>query len=182
MQTTSLQQLKFPIGECPVIKHPSKQEIEAAIQSIEVFPQLLESTLNGVSNEALNYRYRPDGWKVKQVVHHCADSHMNSIIRFKLALTEDIPHIRPYHEHLWAELNDSLSDDLSDTLLLLKGLHNKWASLLKSLTESDLLLEFEHPEHGTRFNLGENIMVYDWHCRHHLAHIRQGLESEGKYN
>jgi len=107
---------------------------------------------------------------------------MNSFIRFKLALTEDTPTIRPYFEDKWAELNDSISDEILDSLLLLKGLHAKWVHLLKQLTDQELRLQFSHPEHGTKFTLQETIGNYAWHCNHHLAHIELRLESKGKYN
>ena len=104
---------------------------------------------------------------------------MNSIIRFKLALTEDSPAIRPYFEDRWAMLPDSLDADISYTLMLLKGLHKKWGILLRSLTEKQLQREFIHPEHGTKFNLAENIGMYAWHCNHHLAHINNLKERKG---
>lgn len=90
----------------------------------------------------MNWKYRPGGWTVKQVIHHCADSHMNSVMRFKLALTEETPEIRPYFEDKWANLLDSQDDDISASVTLLEGLHKKWAVLLKGLAEEDLKLEF----------------------------------------
>jgi len=107
---------------------------------------------------------------------------MNSFIRFKLALTEDKAVIRPYFEDKWAELSNSLDDDLTDSLLLITALHSKWAKFLKTLNTEDLKVEFIHPEHGTRVSLLENIAFYSWHCKHHLAHIQQALVSKGKYN
>ena len=178
----NLKELKFPIGQFNSPVEYSEETIQKWISDIELFPQRLLSLTSGLSKEQLNWKYRPDGWAIKQVVHHCADSHMNSLIRFKLTLTEDTPNIRPYFEDKWAELSDSVSDDISDSVTLLKGLHAKWTYLLKNLTDKELLLQFSHPEHGTKFSLQENIGVYAWHCNHHLAHIKLGLQAEGKYN
>ena len=178
----NLQQLKFPIGEYISNVNPSKELINSWIKDIEDFPSKVEELTKNISIEQLNWKYRPGGWTVKQVIHHCADSHMNSIIRFKLVLTEESPTIRPYFEDRWAELVDSHDDDISDSVSLLKGLHKKWVVLLKSLNDNDLKREFIHPEHGKRFNLADNIGVYAWHCNHHYAHMKNGLDSKGEYN
>lgn len=177
-----IQKLKFPIGEYAPNRNPDKETLNKWIKVIEDFPVKLESLTAGVSLEKLNWNYRPGGWTVKQVIHHCADSHMNSIIRFKLALTEDTPTIRPYHEDKWAELIDAQDDDIENSIKLLNGLHKKWVILLRNLSKEQLELEYIHPEHGKRFNLAETIGIYAWHCNHHLAHVKNGLESKGKYN
>lgn len=127
----NLEKLKFPIGEFSPPIQIDATTITHWITSIEAFPNRLEVLVKNLSIEQRNWKYRPEGWSIKQVVHHCADSHMNSIIRFKLALTETNPNIRPYWENRWAELPDSLDNDLSSALLLLKGLHQKWVFLLK---------------------------------------------------
>ncbi len=106
---------------------------------------------------------------------------MNSIIRFKLALTEESPTIRPYFEDRWVNLIDSNNDDLNDTLMLLKGLHSKLGQLLKHISDDDLNREFIHPEHGRRFSLDETIGIYAWHCTHHYEHIKQALHYKGKF-
>ena len=178
----NIEKLKFPIGEYTPRKDPNEIIVEKWIVTIESFPVALENLLEDITIEKLNWKYRPQGWTVKQVVHHCADSHMNSLIRFKLALTEDTPAIRPYFEDKWAFLADSQKDEIDDSLLLLKGLHKKWAFLLRSLTTEQLALEFVHPENGSRINLAENIGIYAWHCEHHLAHIKNGINSLGTYN
>ncbi len=177
-----IEKLKYPIGKFINPKIISEQTIKKWIDEIERFPHSIENLTKNLNAEQLNWRYRPDGWTIKQVVHHCADSHMNSIIRFKLALTEDSPEIRPYYEDRWAELPDSLEEYLSDSLVLLNGLHKKWVTLLRSLSKNDLNKEFIHPEHGTRFTLKENIGIYAWHSNHHLAHIKQALKYQGAFN
>jgi len=177
-----MNKLKFPIGEYIPNKNPNKDELNGWINEIKNFPSQLNIITKNISIQELNWRYRPNGWTVKQVIHHCADSHMNSLIRFKLALTEDTPTIRPYHEDKWAELIDSSDNDISDSMILLKGLHSKWVKLLQNLTEEQLKLEFVHPQHGLKFNLAENIGNYAWHCNHHLEHIKLGIKSNGKNN
>ena len=107
---------------------------------------------------------------------------MNSIIRFKLALTEKLPSIKPYHENLWAELADGIDDNISYSIQLLEGLHYRWTKLLKSLTEEQLTRQFIHPEHGKKFTLWETIANYAWHCQHHLAHIKQAIQYQGKFD
>lgn len=176
-----IEKLKFPIGEYTPIKDPTNKELKEWILTIEAFPVALENLLKDISIEKLNWKYRPEGWTVKQVVHHCADSHTNSLIRFKLALTEDTPTIRPYFENKWAFLADSMTDEIEDSLLILKGLHKKWVFLLRNLSKAQLNLAFVHPETGAKINLAENIGMYAWHCEHHLAHIKNGIESKGAY-
>jgi hypothetical protein len=177
-----LEKLKFPIGVYVGKANATNDDINKWINDIENFPDCLELLLKDASTEQLNYKYRPNGWMVKQVIHHCADSHLNSIIRFKLALTEELPTIKPYFEDKWAQLPDSLIDDVSGSVLILKGLHKKWVILLRNLNEEQLKREFYHPEHNKKFTLKETIGVYAWHCNHHLAHIENGLNSNGKYN
>ncbi len=176
-----MEDLKYPIGK---FNKPPRMEaalIKSWIDEIAAFPGQLDECTRELDAERLNWRYRPGGWRIKQVVHHCADSHMNSYIRFKLALTEDTPLIRPYFEDRWAELADSREDDIAVSLKLLHSLHRRWAGLLRSLSEADFLREFEHPEHGQRFSLAENTGIYAWHGRHHLAHIRQALRHKGRF-
>jgi hypothetical protein len=181
MTSKDLYKLRFPIGEFQKPDLISSEMINSWISDIERFPSEIEKATNNLSNEALNWQYRPDGWTIKQVVHHCADSHMNSIIRFKLALTEDSPTIRPYYEDRWAKLIDSNDDSLDDTLFLLKGLHAKLGKLLRHISEEERSREFIHPEHGKRFRIDETIGTYAWHSNHHLAHVKQAIAHEGQF-
>lgn len=180
--TNIMDELKFPVGAFDQREAPDSAQLEQWISTIERFPSDLEKALEQATSEALNWRYRPEGWTVNQVIHHCADSHMNAIVRIKLALTEEDPTIRPYLEARWAELSDSLSGDVSTALTTLKGLHDRWGLLLRSLDQTALERTYYHPEHGRSIPLYEAIGTYDWHCRHHLAHIVNGLNSEGRYN
>ncbi|MCP4441779.1 MAG: putative metal-dependent hydrolase [Aureispira sp.] len=178
----NLEQLKFPIGQFQKPASYSASRIHKWINDIEEFPKKLKALTQELPSEELNWKYRPNSWTIKQVVHHCADSHMNSLIRFKLALTEEQPNIRPYFEDRWAELSDGVDNNIKHSLLLLTGLHQKWANLLRSLTKDKLDRTFTHPEHGQIFSLKENIGIYAWHCNHHLAHIEQALANQGNFN
>ena len=167
----TIDELKFPIGQfiCP-------EKITEALlvkykNAIATFPERLKKEVLHLNDHQLNTPYRQDGWTIRQVVHHCADSHMNSLIRFKLALTEDNPTIRPYFEERWAELADSKTMPIESSLKMLEGIHERWTVLLNSLTQSDLARTFVHPQSGQQFQLAENIGIYAWHCDHHLAHV-----------
>jgi len=181
MTEQDLYKLKFPIGEFQKPNEITKAQIKDWIASIEALPRAIETITSGLNETQLNYKYRPDGWSIKQVVHHCADSHINSLLRFKLALTEDTPTIRPYFEDHFAELKD-YSTTIEAPLSILKGVHSKLGILLKNLTQDELKLEFVHPEHGKHFSLEETIGTYAWHSNHHLAHIKQALHFKGEFN
>jgi len=181
MNAESLYHLKYPIGKFTKPDQISESQILEWIVTIEGLPKTLTQLTKDLSVEQLNWPYRPGGWTIKQVVHHIADSHMNSIIRFKLALTEDTPTIKPYFEDRWATLKDNNDDQLSHSLSLLKGLHAKMGILLRSFTKDDLKREFIHPEHSKRFSLEETIGIYAWHSNHHLSHIEQALKYKGKF-
>ena len=171
----NLEQLKYPAGKFVKPESITKEIIDSAISEIENFPSLVKFEIQNLEEKDLQLRYRPEGWTITQVVHHCADSHINSYMRFKLALTENVPTIKPYEESLWADLSDNnLSPFVS--LKLLDALHEKWVYILKSLSEEDLNKEFIHPDQSEKISLKENISIYSWHCRHHLAHIRQAKE------
>lgn len=176
-----LENLKFPIGTHQIMRNPNQELIEKWIQDIEEFPGLLEKKAHNISLDQLHWRYRPGGWTIKQVIHHCSDSHMNSFIRFKLALTETRPEIRPYEEDKWAELPDGIDDNVLDSIHLLKSLHKKWTFLLRNLSSEQLKMEFIHPSQGEIIRLDQNIGLYSWHGRHHLAHIQAALDSHGSY-
>jgi hypothetical protein len=170
-----IEALKFPVGKFVKPESITKEIIDSAISDIENFPNLVKAEIENLDEKDLNLRYRPKGWTISQVIHHCADSHINSYVRFKLALTEDLPTIKPYEESFWAELPDSKLPPLV-SLKLLEALHERWVFILKSLSDDDLNREFIHPEQSETISLKENILIYSWHCQHHLAHIRQAKE------
>jgi hypothetical protein len=182
MTNDELYALKFPIGEFTCPEEIDAGQLRAWMTTISRFPANLIELTEGISEAQKNWRYRPGGWRVKQVVHHCADSHLNSVTRFKLALTEDNPTIRPYHEEKWAELRDSLEDNLSDSIEILSGLHAKWSWLLAGLSSDQLMRTYLHPDREQPFTLKEAIGLYAWHCDHHLGHIKLALKARGQYN
>lgn len=171
----NLEELKYPVGKFIKPQFINKEMLDAAISEIEKFPSLVKAEIQNLDEIDLQLRYRPDGWTISQVVHHCADSHINSYLRFKLALTENLPTIKPYEESLWADLPDNQLSPLV-SLQLLEALHTRWVYLLKTLSEDDLNKEFIHPEQLENISLRENILIYSWHCRHHVAHIGQAKE------
>ena len=166
---TDLDDLRFPVGRfsAPATSIPSIRS--AHIQTIRHLPQRLRAAVAGLSETQIDTPYRDGGWTVRQLVHHVADSHANSFIRFKLALTEDWPTIKPYDEATWANLADSKLP-IEDSLVMLDVLHARWVALLESLTEDDFHKGYVHPQSG-RQNLATALAVYEWHSRHHTAHV-----------
>jgi hypothetical protein len=160
---------RYPIGKFEFNGEITNDVIKTWIKEIEELPGLLRATVKNMNIEQLNTPYRTGGWTVRQVVHHLADSHMNAYIRFKLALTEENPTIKPYDEGKWAELPD-MKLPINVSLDLLDSLHKRLVKLLNHLSSIDLKKTFIHPESG-EVSVGQNIGLYAWHCRHHLAHI-----------
>jgi hypothetical protein len=179
MTEQELQKLKYPIGECNLPENVSKQQIEKWITILEEFPAKLTALVSNLTNEQLDTRYRPDGWTIRQVVHHVSDSHHHSYIRFKWALTEDKPTIKYYYEHLWAELEDAKIAPIQMSLNHLTAVHFKLVYLLRTLSEEDLERRFIHPEHNQEVVLKNNIGIYAWHSQHHYAHIENLLLRKG---
>lgn len=140
------------------------------VEQIAETPARLRAAIAGLSEQQLDTPYRPGGWTVRQVIHHVPDSHMNSYVRFRLALTEDQPVIKAYYEDRWAELPDARTAPVEVSLALLESLHRRWVALLDSLTEADWKRTFRHPELGP-VSLEQNAALYAWHGRHHTAHI-----------
>ncbi|MDR4948002.1 YfiT family bacillithiol transferase [Neobacillus cucumis] len=160
---------RYPIGKFEFNGELTNNVIKTWIKEIEELPGLLRAAVKNMNIEQLNTPYRSGGWTVRQVVHHLADSHMNAYIRFKLALTEENPVIKPYDEGKWAELPD-IKLPINVSLDLLDSLHKRLVKLLNNVSPSDLKKTFIHPETG-EVSVGKNIGLYAWHGRHHLAHI-----------
>lgn len=167
----NIENLKYPLGKPQIPNRITFENIENWIKTIEKFPIKVSDEIERLSNQELAYQYRPDGWNIKQVINHCIDSHMNSYIRFKLALTEENPIIKPYREDLWGELSDTIEYDLRESVILLNSIHKRWVFLLKSLLDNDLNKTFIHPDGNEKITLKENLCIYAWHCNHHLEHI-----------
>jgi uncharacterized damage-inducible protein DinB len=163
---------RFPIGKFHYEGAPSEDQRRKFIGEIEHTPTAIRTAVQGLSPEQLDTPYREGGWNMRQVVHHVPDSHMNAYIRFKLALTEDEPTIKPYAEDRWAELTDSKSTPIEVSLALLESLHARWVRLLRSLGQEDWKRTFKHPELGP-VSLEKNLAIYAWHGRHHTAHITE---------
>lgn len=163
---------RFPIGAFEIPEMITETDRSSYIHTIEQFPELLRNELTGCHEKSLDEPYREGGWTVRQVVHHCADSHMNALIRFKLALTEHNPAIKPYAEAEWAELSDSVQFPIEPSLRIIQGVHARLSQLLRTMTDDQFALTYYHPEHNMVFRLDQVAANYDWHCRHHLAHIR----------
>ncbi|WP_264191656.1 YfiT family bacillithiol transferase [Metabacillus litoralis] len=164
--------LQYPIGEFVVPKQISKEDINQWINDIEQMPGQLTKALDALSESLIDTSYRPGGWTARQIVHHLADSHMNSYIRFKLALTEDKPTIKPYDEKIWAELPDSTLQPVEFSLDLLHSLHKRWSYLLRSMSFNDFNQTFYHPESKKEMSLMINTALYSWHGKHHIEHIK----------
>jgi hypothetical protein len=171
MTIEELNTLRFPIGEYSPKTNISAEDIKNYIAIIEAFPEKLKREVTGLTDEQLDTPYREGGWSSRDVVHHVGESHMNSFIRFKLALTEDTPTIKPYYEDRWAKFDDYKYTPLEVSLNLLENLHIRWVILLKSLTAEQINRKLYHPEHKREIPLTEFIQLYAWHCEHHLAHI-----------
>jgi len=167
----------YPIGKFDrAAIDPSRREEYVSV--IRELPARLRSAVADLSGSQIDTPYRPGGWTVRQTVHHVADSHMNSLIRFKLALTEDdVPTIRPYYEDRWAELADSKLP-IEDSLNLIDGIHTRWTAILESMTDKDFDRKFNHPETG-EWTLDGALALYAWHSLHHTAHITQLRERSG---
>jgi hypothetical protein len=162
---------RFPIGHFEINGGITEAQRMEWMNDIEQLPSLLIAAVKGLTQEQLDTPYRDGGWTVRQVVHHIADSHMNSYLRFKLALTEDRPTIKPYYEDRFAELADTAQAPIELSLTLIEALHTRWILLLKSMSESDYARSFFHPESEKFVRLDYNLGSYSWHGRHHLAHI-----------
>ncbi|PCJ98411.1 MAG: metal-dependent hydrolase [Flavobacteriaceae bacterium] len=173
-----LEQLKYPIGQYTSPEIITNYDIVEWISILEQFPHKLEQLVTRLSYDQLETQYRPEGWTIRQVVHHIADSHHHSYTRFKWSLTEDKPLIKAYEEKEWAELFDAKSSPISLSLDYIKALHAKMVYLLRGLSKEQLELSYLHPEDGSVATVKENICKYAWHSSHHYAHIENLLKRE----
>jgi uncharacterized damage-inducible protein DinB len=163
--------LSYPIGKFEWSGAATPEDRRRYIAAIATAPAKLRAAVAGLTPKQLDTPYRPGGWTVRQVVHHVPDSHMNAFIRFKLALTEDQPTIKPYDQQLWANLADTADTSVETSLALLDALHQRWVVLLRSLKLEDFSRVLIHPEHSAPMSLDMVLAHYAWHGAHHTAHI-----------
>lgn len=169
---------RYPIGKFNGQAAANDSERRQFLKDLEEAPARLKTAIQGLSDEQLDTPYREGGWTVRQVVHHVPDSHLNSYIRFKWALTEDEPTVKTYYEDRWAELPDSKNTPIQVSLTMLDSLHQRWTNLLKSFQAEDWKKTLRHPELGV-MTLDKMLALYAWHGKHHVAHIRALRERMG---
>lgn len=174
-----MDELRYPTGR---FQRPtttlSTAERRRHIETIASTPAALRKAVDGLSDAQLDTPYRPGGWTVRQLVHHVPDSHLNAYTRFKLALTEDVPTIKPYDEARWAQLGDVPATPVATSLSLLETLHVRWVALLESVAQKDFERLLVHPENGT-MTLDQLLALYSWHGPHHVAHVTRLRERNG---
>lgn len=168
----NLEKLKFPIGK---FEYDTNVPVEVNINKLSELPGQIAAAVGDLSGAGLDKPYRPGGWTIRQVIHHLPDSHMNAYIRFKLALTESNPQIRPYNETLWAECGDAREGDIEVSLRLLQALHERWVLAMRNMSARDWDRSYYHPEHASSIRLREVLSMYVWHGLHHHAHILAAL-------
>ncbi|NVJ47364.1 MAG: putative metal-dependent hydrolase [Cytophagia bacterium] len=171
--------LRYPIGKFQAPESFTQEQLQSYIKTIEEAPALYEAAVKELSEEQLNTPYRPEGWTIRQVIHHVPDSHMNAYIRFHWTLTEDHPTIKAYKEAKWAELPYLQEVPIELSLDLMKSIHARWSILLKSLSIEDFEKTYLHPDYNKVFALKTVVALYAWHCKHHLAHIESLKERMG---
>ena len=169
---------RYPIGKFSYAGPPTAEQRSRMIEEIELMPAALRAAVQGLSPQQLETPYREGGWTVRQVIHHVPESHMNAYIRFKLALTEDQPAIKPYAEDRWAELPESRTGPLEPSLALTDALHRRWVQMLGAITEPQWKRTYIHPDQGS-VSLERSLALYAWHGRHHLGHITSLRQRRG---
>jgi hypothetical protein len=168
--SSAVDAVRYPVGPCPYPESTTSEERRDWIEDLSALPAKIRAAVAELAPEQLQTPYRAGGWTVVQVVHHVADSHINAYVRFKLALTEDVPTIKPYDEARWATLVDYATTPAEVSLSLIACLHDRWVRVLQSMTDADFERTLYHPESGT-LSLGSCLAVYAWHGRHHVAHV-----------
>jgi len=174
----SVQDLRFPVGK---FQRPAELDAQGRAKAIEIVaaaPARLREAVRGLTPEQIDTPYRPDGWTVRQVAHHVADSHLNAFVRFKLALTEDSPTIKPYDEAKWAELPDVFDVPIETSLTLVDAVHERWLAILRAMKPADFERQLVHPESGKQ-RLDQVLALYAWHSQHHVAHVTSLRQRKG---
>ena len=171
--------LRYPVGRFAIEGEITEDRRQQWIEEIRRTPANLRQAVAGLTAAQLDTPYRPDGWTVRQVAHHIPDSHLNGYTRFKLALTEERPTIKPYDEAAWAKLPDVSAVPVETSLTLLEAVHERWDAILRGITGEQWQRGYVHPEHGRFLPLQEVLALYAWHGRHHVAQITTLREREG---
>lgn len=166
-----MEHLMYPIGKFTAPENVTTAMRQKWIDIIAALPQRLETAVADITDTQLDTPYRPEGWTVRQVVHHLADSHINAYCRLHLSLTEDAPIIKPYNEGDWAKLPDSALP-ICHSLEILRGLHFRWVHLLRNMSEADFQRTYVHPQYGKVYSMDTMTALYAWHCEHHLGHVK----------
>ncbi len=169
--------LKYPVGKYDHTSSIELNQVEELIEIIDDFSEDLTELVIDLEDEDLDKTYREGGWTIRQVISHCADSHANAFMRFKLALTEENPTIKPYHQNGWAGLPDADEAPVELSLLMIDGVHGRWVWLMDSMDEEDWNKTYYHPEQDRTSRLIDVLGLYAWHCRHHLEHIKLALRN-----
>jgi len=178
MTDLELYSLRYPIGKYEPINHMTKELKDQLIGNIADLPYLLQMNLETISLEEYRYTYRPSGWSINELIHHLADSHLNAFIRFKLALTEDNPSIKPYDEGLFVQQADCSLELAQNSLALITHAHKKWVALLEAMELEDFRRTYYHPGYQTTQSLASVLGLYSWHGFHHLAHIKYATDKK----
>lgn len=173
-----MEELQYPIGRFKADPETNAAKRAEWIANYELMPAQLRAAVAGLTEAQLDTPYRPEGWTVRQVVHHLADSNMNSYIRIRLGLTEETPTVKPYDENGWSALVDSRTAPIELSFQILDGLHARWIMFLRAMSDADFARVIVHPEAG-RLTLDDMLQMYDWHSRHHIAHITRLRERNG---
>ena len=169
---------RYPIGKYETAPYSEAQK-NKWINDLRHLPKDLEMAIQNLDAAQIQTPYREGGWKVQQLVHHIADSHMNSFIRFKLALTEDNPTIKPYDENAWSEMADVQKEPINVSITLIYALHKRWLTLLQNMSDADFEKTLFNPQRRGQLTLWEMLGIYAWHGKHHVAHIKTLKENKG---
>lgn len=181
MEQVLIDGLKYPTGKFKKTETFTEQDLNDRMQILQEFPAVLRKEASTITDIELEYIHRPEGWTVRELVHHLADSHINAFIRVKLALTEDNPTIKPYIESLWAKLPDSHTMPIEPSLKIIEGVHERLVALLKTLAPIELERTVYHSEYQRQFTVSHFVFLYSWHCGHHLAHIKNARKFKNQF-
>lgn len=174
--TMELEQLKYPIGKFKIPENISEKDLREAITILQIFPERLKLLVYNLDDTVLNTPYRPEGWTIRQLIHHISDSHHHSYNRFRWALTEDNPLIKAYDQNAFAEMKDYKTAPIAWSISHLEAVHQKLVYMLESLSSEQWKRTFRHPETDDTMNLKELALMYSWHSMHHFTHIKNALD------